>query len=141
MLNSWKNISLETEVVFSPGDKVVVFLFPGLTAGPVGGDNYFGQFDGLEIDINTNQVDENDKGHHLTVFPNPVTGNTLNLKSSIPQTEFKSLTIYDCIGKEVYYCQNYRSSIIVNQLPKGIYFLKAITDKGEFVRTFLVDQP
>lgn len=77
-----------------------------------------------------------DLDKHFNIFPIPA-GNSLNLEIQNTIT-MKSITIYDIIGQTVI-IPNTESvyAIDVSGLKTGVYFLKAITDKGTVLKKFI----
>lgn len=63
----------------------------------------------------------------FSIYPNPVT-DILTLKT---QEKILNVTIYDASGKIVN-AQLNNGQINVSELPRGIYILKAVTDKAVY---------
>ncbi len=59
----------------------------------------------------------------LTVFPNPA-GAWINLTYHGSTTDVKFIDIYDVYGNRVYFSENFRSSIPLTDLKKGLYILR-----------------
>lgn len=82
--------------------------------------------------LNTTQVQRKAVEQTLSVFPNP-SSNTL----TIAQEEYKlsSIAIYDALNKMVYQEQldqyTNQLSLDIQQLPPGVYWLSAITQKNQ----------
>ncbi len=72
--------------------------------------------------------------HSISIFPNPTT-NKLNINHSENFSIIES-SIFDITGKLVAF-NNYQTIIDVSKLNSGIYFIKVITDKGEFRQKFI----
>lgn len=72
--------------------------------------------------------------HSISIFPNPTT-NKLNIHHSENFSIIES-SIFDITGKLVAF-NNHQAIIDVSKLNSGIYFIKVITDKGEFSQKFI----
>jgi type IX secretion system substrate protein len=136
----WIQRTVETDVILGTGESAVVILNSGLTAGPIGGPDYYGLYDGLELSINT-AVSENLDKRSITLFPNPVTHDLLKIKTSLPPEDFVSVSIFNCLGKKVQHYLTYQENFDLHCLPKGIYFIEIKTTKGSLVKTLILDKP
>lgn len=77
-------------------------------------------------------------GPHVQIYPNPSSG-----KVNIKMPENGKIVVVDITGKSIY-CSNYNSEkdmIILENLRKGMYFLKVFTEAGnqETVK-FIIDE-
>jgi len=71
----------------------------------------------------------------IKLFPNPVTENQLNVSFKTPG----ALIIYDIHGKMVYHKSKINGEETLSlQLKPGIYFAKALTDKGSLIEKILI---
>ena len=66
----------------------------------------------------------------ITLFPNPIE-DILTIKTS-ENFRINKLIIYNSLGKEILESTN--KEINLNQLSSGIYFIKVITDYGDFYK-------
>jgi Secretion system C-terminal sorting domain len=73
----------------------------------------------------------------LTMFPNPLTGNTLNITSN--SNGVKSVAIFDMLGKQVTNTTTVNNTVDVANLTAGIYMVK-ITEEGKTATRKLVKQ-
>ena len=64
----------------------------------------------------------------LDIFPNPVTGNILNIQTAA--NEAKTVNVYDVLGKQVINVTTDNSTINVGNLNAGIYIVK-VTEEGK----------
>ena len=64
----------------------------------------------------------------LDIFPNPVTGNILNIQTAANAT--KTVNVYDVLGKQVINVTTNNSTINVGNLNVGIYIVK-VTEEGK----------
>ncbi len=93
------------------------------------------------VDASTS-VEKMDSGN-LLLFPNPVEGYYVTLKLKDTADKIRSVAILDMEGRLVRYHsfheneQNYLISIPVNQLSKGEYLIKIITDKGLIIKKMI----
>jgi hypothetical protein len=70
----------------------------------------------------------------ISIYPNPTT-NKLNINHSENFSIIES-SIFDITGKLIAF-NNHQTIIDVSKLNSGIYFIKVITDKGEFRQKFI----
>ncbi|AWH86902.1 hypothetical protein HYN59_02535 [Flavobacterium album] len=73
----------------------------------------------------------------LKVYPNPLTGNILNITSNANAA--KTVAIYDVLGKQVINTTTSNTSINVSSLTSGVYMVK-ITEEGKTATKKLVVQ-
>lgn len=96
---------------------------------------------GFELNWYCNTVGINPKDEIETdylVYPNP-TSNIINIKSSNNSIiKIKQLSLVNTIGQVVMEKQVLEDSSIlqlnVNHLPKGLYFIKIVSEKGEIIK-------
>lgn len=98
----------------------------------VGGYIYYDDFS--FVDNNTAGVDNNDIAG-LKMFPNPLTGNVLNITSNT--NGVKEIAIYDVIGKQVFAGKTANNTVTVNNLTAGVYIVN-ITEEGKTATRKLV---
>jgi hypothetical protein len=72
---------------------------------------------------------------HLTIYPNP-SDDVLNIAPD-PDVTLASVNIFNSLGQLVMTVGNPQSAIEVSTLQSGTYFIKAITDKGVGISTFI----
>jgi len=77
---------------------------------------------------------ESELNHSISIYPNPTT-NKLNINHSEHFSIIES-SIFDITGKLIAF-NNHQATIDVSKLNSGIYFIKVITDKGEFSQKFI----
>lgn len=66
-------------------------------------------------------VDESEK-NEIQIYPNPANNYIqINRKGN---TEIKNISIYSALGQKIYSSMFYSETILVSQLPSGIYFVK-----------------
>jgi len=82
--------------------------------------------------VNNISIEEIKLLKELTLYPNPT-----NSYIQIPQN-FQSVLIYSLSGEVVFQTANSDEPIYVGDLPKGLYMIKAIDDKGMTFSTKLV---
>lgn len=69
-------------------------------------------------------ISEHERSLLLSLFPNPAQ-NEVNLKSSMPELEFCTISVYSSIGQEVINTPfENNKTINISELPNGIYFVK-----------------
>ena len=73
----------------------------------------------------------------LDIFPNPVTGNILNIQTAANAT--KTVNVYDVLGKQVINVTTDNSTINVGNLNAGIYIVK-VTEEGKTATRKLIVQ-
>ena len=76
----------------------------------------------------------------LKIYPNPNTGN-FNVEFSSTKNEPYSLEIMDTFGKRIYYIEHLNvNSLGINQnnLPKGVYYLRATCGINSIVRKLII---
>lgn len=71
-------------------------------------------------------ISEHQHETRISIFPNPTTG-TVNIKTNF--SEKTEIEIMEVLGKTIYRSQfsTQENTINLNQFPKGVYFLKAIS--------------
>lgn len=74
----------------------------------------------------------------ISVFPNPAGGDSFWVKSETD--ELQEITLFDVFGKKIFGQKpgKYEVSVSTNHFPKGVYFLKIKTLKGEASREIIV---
>ena len=72
----------------------------------------------------------------LDIFPNPLTGNILNIQTAANAT--KTVNIYDVLGKQVINVTTDNSTINVGNLNAGIYIVKVIEEGKTATRKLIV---
>jgi hypothetical protein len=75
---------------------------------------------------------------NLTIAPNPVKGNTINVTGDKDLKKFQKAFIYNMVGQNVQTIENpfqNGNTITLKNLPKGIYILKT----GELNTKFIVE--
>ncbi len=77
-------------------------------------------------------TEKNSFKNTISLYPNPV-NNTLNIR--ISKLNFKFLTIYNLLGKQLIKSTN--TKINLTSFSKGIYLLKLKTDKGVITRKII----
>ena len=83
-------------------------------------------------------IEENTINTELSINPNPTTGLVL-IKNE--ELEIKNVSVFDIYGREVLK-QEVRSKeceVDLSHEPKGIYIIKAYTDKGVAVRKVILE--
>ncbi len=86
---------------------------------------------------------KDNKDVEMTVSPNPSQGR-FNISIDVNQNNDAGLAIYDLTGriileKTISSTSNSPEQINLTGYPKGIYFVKAITDKGTVVKRLILD--
>lgn len=135
----WIQGTVATDIVLGAGESAVVILNSGLTAGPIGGFDYYGLYDGLELSVTTG-ITENPPKDAIQFYPNPVQ-DVLKIKTSLPPEDFLRISIYNCLGKKVLHYLSYQESLDLHCLPKGIYFIETKTIKGTAVKIIVLEKP
>ncbi|MFT6166656.1 MAG: hypothetical protein ACJASF_001349 [Vicingaceae bacterium] len=74
----------------------------------------------------------------VVIYPNPVS-ETLNLSFDGDKSQVLSLSIYNVMGKMVYYSELYQSKIVFENKLNGIYFLHVTTPSENTSTKFLVN--
>jgi len=70
------------------------------------------------------------QNNSIVIYPNPFTS---NFSIKVPENEeFKSLTIFDMIGKKIYSATTYEESFSANFLNRGIFILTIETNKQKY---------
>lgn len=83
-------------------------------------------------------VDDASFSKNLTIAPNPVKGNTIQVTGDKDLKQFKKAFIYNTVGQNVQTIENpfqAGNTITLKDLPKGVYILKT----GELNTKFIVD--
>jgi hypothetical protein len=78
----------------------------------------------------------NDNEAELIIYPNPAT-ETLNLSYTGEKSQVRSISIYNVLGKMVYYSELYQSKIALGEKFKGVYFLHLNFASTNIVEKFL----
>lgn len=73
----------------------------------------------------------------IKVYPNPNKGN-FTIQCGQP---IKYVSVYDVVGKEIYYSaiNNFSTNIQLNNIQKGVYFLKTDTPNSSKIQKIIVD--
>lgn len=107
-----------------------IYMGPGFSTADLSGDAYFHAY--IETDPNT--IEElYARSANLSIAPNPNNG---NFTISIRDEHIRQFIVTDMLGRDVYQQQNLFSEqeeLHLESLPKGIYFVKAMTDKEMYV--------
>ena len=72
----------------------------------------------------------------LDIFPNPVTGNILNIKTTANDT--KTINIFDVLGKQVLNLTTESATVNISNLNAGIYILKVTEDGKTATRKLMI---
>ena len=72
----------------------------------------------------------------LDIYPNPVTGNVLNIKTAANDT--KTINIFDVLGKQVLNLTTESATVNVSNLNAGIYILKVTEDGKTATRKLMI---
>ncbi len=83
-------------------------------------------------------VDDASFSKNLSIAPNPVKGNKINITGDKDLKQFKKAMIYNMVGQNVQTIENpfqNGNTIQLNNLPKGVYILKT----GELNTKFIVE--
>ncbi|QYJ69310.1 T9SS type A sorting domain-containing protein [Flavobacterium litorale] len=86
-------------------------------------------------DYNATANVEQNKLESLKMYPNPLTGNILNITSNANTT--KTIAIYDVLGKQVINTVTENGMVNVSDLTAGVYIVK-ITEQGKTATRKLV---
>lgn len=89
-----------------------------------------------DVTTTTAGVAQNDI-NGLTIYPNPVSGNILNITSN--SNSVKAVAIFDVLGKQVINTTTVNNTVDVTNLTAGIYMVK-ITEEGKTATRKLVKQ-
>ena len=92
----------------------------------------FDQFSVTQAPLATNQNDI----AGLDIYPNPVTGNVLNIKTAANET--KTINIFDVLGKQVLNLTTESATVNVSSLNAGIYILKVTEDGKTATRKLMI---
>lgn len=98
----------------------------------VGGYVYYDDFS--FVDNTVASVNQNDIAG-LKIYPNPLTGNVLNITSNT--NGVKEVAIYDIIGKQVFAGKTVNNTVNVNNLTAGVYIVN-VTEEGKTATRKLV---
>lgn len=88
-------------------------------------------------DLNALSSDSFDNINGLTMYPNPLSGNTLYLASTANAA--MSIEVYDLLGKEVLKANVVNNAVNVAKLTAGVYVVK-VTEEGKTATRKLVIQ-
>lgn len=77
-------------------------------------------------DISTNKIDLPNK--MVRIYPNPAS-DIINIRTA--SNKFKC-TIYNSIGQPVHSCENSTTALNIKGLPKGMYYMKIISDSFQY---------
>ncbi|OIQ21696.1 MAG: hypothetical protein BM557_02545 [Flavobacterium sp. MedPE-SWcel] len=99
-----------------------------------GGDAFstivpFGQYSPTAASVKQNNISS------IKIYPNPVSGNTLNITSNANTT--KTIAIYDVLGKQVINTITDSETINISDLTSGVYIV-TITEEGKTATRKLV---
>jgi len=99
-----------------------------------GGDTFstivpFGQYTPAAASVNQNEISG------LKMFPNPVSGNVLNIASDANAS--KAVVIYDVLGKQVINTVTTNGTVNVSAITAGVYIV-TITEEGKTATRKLV---
>ncbi|MFI5172097.1 MAG: T9SS type A sorting domain-containing protein [Chitinophagales bacterium] len=84
---------------------------------------------GLETGVNS------ENAQHFNLYPNPITGNELNIQSPVT---INSLSICNILGEEIIQYKYLNSNYIkVPDLNNGQYILKIVTEQGAFSESII----
>ncbi len=141
----WDSLLINKSIYSIGIDSVNARIYVGTTdyvsSGKVFSYDFFGALvDSFAVDIspstfafdvqNTTGISENNFDSHLLIYPNPVTDN-LNIGFIDAENEKATLTLTDVLGREIFQKQistNIPTAISLNEISKGIYFLKVKTE-------------
>lgn len=112
-----------TSIIAFPGENTVAVTSPSI---------YFVARSLAEINLSSSSFDAIDG---LTMYPNPLSGNTLFLTSTA-NAEME-VQIFDVVGKEVVKANVINNSVNVSNLESGVYIVK-ITEQGKTATRKLV---
>lgn len=112
-----------TSIIAFPGENTVAVTSPSI---------YFVARSLAEINLSSASFDNIDG---LTMYPNPLSGNTLFLTSTANAD--MSVQIFDILGKEVVKANVINNSVNVAKLTAGVYVVK-ITEEGKTATRKLV---
>jgi N-acetylneuraminic acid mutarotase len=133
LTNSWTSMPSLTG-----GSRAIAISFSIDNKGYLGTGEISGSsdsYDFWEFTPNWYGVSEN-ANNVFSVFPNPATEN-LNISFSNSKFEPAEISIYDISGKQLITKLLTSSQIDVSFLAKGIYFIKIIKEKENFMTKFL----
>lgn len=88
-------------------------------------------------ELNVLSANSFDNINGLTVYPNPLSGNTLYLTSTANTA--MSIEIYDLLGKEVMKANVVNNAVNVSKLTAGVYVVK-VTEEGKTATRKLIIQ-
>jgi hypothetical protein len=74
----------------------------------------------------------------LSLYPNPA-NKFLNISIKIPEEEIVSVSIYNLIGKLIYYSETYQPHIVFEEKLNGIYILQIELNTKIIVKKFVVN--
>ncbi|MFI0427646.1 MAG: T9SS type A sorting domain-containing protein [Flavobacterium sp.] len=112
-----------TSIIAFPGENTVAVTSPSI---------YFVARSLAEINLSSTSFDNIDG---LTMYPNPLSGNTLYLTSTANAD--MSVQIFDLLGKEVVKANVINNTVNVAKLTAGVYVVK-ITEEGKTATRKLV---
>jgi hypothetical protein len=113
-------------IIAFPGENTVSVPSPSI---------YFVARSLAELNVLSSNSFDNING--LTVYPNPLSGNTLYLTSTANAA--MSIEVYDLLGKEVLKANVVNNAVNVSKLTAGVYVVK-VTEEGKTATRKLVVQ-
>ena len=81
--------------------------------------------------ISTVGIAENSLSGAISIYPNPVTDN-LQMQTTL---QIKNLVVTDITGRPIYTTAS--KTIDSSSFANGVYFIRAITEKGVIVKKFI----
>lgn len=83
-------------------------------------------------------ITEQEKKNNLSVYPNPLYGSFLSIDS---KEVISSVELYSCTGQSIELppLDRTSNSVLLNNIPAGVYFLHVITESGKNVRKIVIE--
>ena len=75
----------------------------------------------------------------LDISPNPSNG-IFNCSLNREYGLFISIALFNISGKQVYYSEDFKSTLDLSYMPSGMYFVKFISEKNSITKKIIIEK-
>ena len=126
-------------------------VYQVMDAAPVSGNNYYRirsvPVSGSHILSNVAMVNMGDMESSISIFPNPIENNQINIRFKTIEEGRYTFVVFDLQGRplerqtiEHKTGMNYHNAVLKNKLPIGMYYLRVENSKTNYVTSFQVKE-